>query len=85
MVTIRDILRNHSYIGTYHRFGLRIPASHQPIVGADEFKQVQDRMHSRTPRPPTPEGRPVSPLRHPVLRAMRPANDGGYPPPDLAP
>ncbi len=49
MVTIRDILRNHSYIGTYHRFGLLIPTSHQPIVGADEFKQVQDRMRSRTP------------------------------------
>ena len=50
MVTIRDILRNHAYMGTYSRFGLRIPGSYQPVVSAPEFKEVQDRMSSRSPR-----------------------------------
>ena len=50
MVTIRDILRNTAYIGTYRRFGLRIPGSYQPIVTPEEFRQVQDKMQrlSRT-------------------------------------
>jgi DNA invertase Pin-like site-specific DNA recombinase len=48
MVTVRDILRNHAYIGTYQRFGLRIPSSYEPIVSADDFKQAQDIMLSRS-------------------------------------
>ena len=44
MVTIRDILRNTAYIGTYRRFGLRIPGSYQPIVTPEEFRNVQDKM-----------------------------------------
>ena len=31
MVTIRDILRNSTYMGTYTRFGLRLPKSHEAI------------------------------------------------------
>ena len=58
MVTVRDILRNHAYIGTYHRFGLRIPGSYQAIVGAEEFKQVQDRMRSRSPGRRHPKAEP---------------------------
>jgi site-specific DNA recombinase len=50
MVTIRDILRNHAYIGTYSRFGMRISGSHESIVPATDFKQVQDRMRGRSPR-----------------------------------
>jgi site-specific DNA recombinase len=49
MVTIRDILRNHSYIGTYHRFGLRIPSSYEAIVGTEDFRLVQERMRNRSP------------------------------------
>ena len=58
MVTIRDVLRNHAYIGTYQRFGLRIPASHPALVSADEFKRVQDRMRSRTPERRHPRAAP---------------------------
>ena len=49
MVTVRDILRNSAYIGTYRRFGLRIPGSYQPIVSAGDFRAAQDRMANRSP------------------------------------
>ena len=50
MVTLRDMLRNRAYIGTYNRFGLRLAGNHQPLVTSDVFRRVQDLMHSRTPR-----------------------------------
>ncbi|MCH8940277.1 MAG: recombinase family protein, partial [Chloroflexi bacterium] len=50
MVTLRDMLRNRAYIGTYSRFGLRLAGNHQPLVTSDVFRRVQDLMHSRTPR-----------------------------------
>ncbi len=49
MVTVRDVLRNHAYIGTYRRFGLRIPGSYEAIVDPADFRLVQDRMTSRSP------------------------------------
>jgi site-specific DNA recombinase len=51
MVTVRDILRNRAYLGTYTRFGVKVPASHQPLVTVDDFNRVQDRLQSRA----TPE------------------------------
>jgi site-specific DNA recombinase len=47
MVTVRDILRNRVYLGTYTRFGVRIPDSHQRLVANDDFKRVQEIMHQR--------------------------------------
>lgn len=47
MVTIRDILRNRAYIGTFARFGARVPGSHPAIVTNDDFRRVQERMVSR--------------------------------------
>lgn len=47
MVTIRDILLNRAYLGTYTRFGVRVPGSHPAIVSAEEYRRVQDRMASR--------------------------------------
>lgn len=47
MVTIRDLLCNRAYLGTYARFGVRVPGSHPPIVSAQEFHQAQDRMTRR--------------------------------------
>ncbi len=47
MVSVRDILRNRAYLGTYSRFGVRIPDSHPALVNADEFRKVQDRMAKR--------------------------------------
>ena len=49
MVTIRYILRNPVYIGTYTRFGLRVPKSHEPIVGPEVFRKARDRAQSRRP------------------------------------
>ena len=49
MVTIRDILRNPTYMGTYTRFGLRVSKSHEAIVPGDVFRQAQDRARARRP------------------------------------
>ncbi len=47
MVSIRDILRNRVYLGTYARFGARVPGSHPALVTADDFQAVQDRLNAR--------------------------------------
>ncbi|MHB8376001.1 MAG: recombinase family protein [Dehalococcoidia bacterium] len=47
MVSIRDILRNRAYLGTYARFGVRVPGSHPPLVSADDFRLVQDGLTAR--------------------------------------
>jgi site-specific DNA recombinase len=47
MVSIRDILRNRVYLGTYARFGVRVPGSHPALVTPDDFRAVQDRLNAR--------------------------------------
>jgi site-specific DNA recombinase len=47
MVTIRDLLRNRAYVGTYARFGIRVPGSHPPLVSAQDFRLAQERMERR--------------------------------------
>jgi site-specific DNA recombinase len=47
MVSIRDILRNRAYLGTYSRFGVRVPGSHPPLVSTEDFHVVQDRLNAR--------------------------------------
>ena len=58
MVSIRDILRNRAYLGTYSRFGVRVPGSHPALVSPDDFRAVQDRLSARrnnfAKRQPTP-------------------------------
>ena len=49
MVTVRDILRNRAYLGTYSRFGVRVPASHAPLISQDDFRRVQERLDQRRP------------------------------------
>ena len=49
MVTIRDILRNPTYTGTYHRFGLRLPKVHEAIVTPQTYRMAQDQTKSRRP------------------------------------
>lgn len=49
MVTVRDILRNRAYVGTYSRFGVRVPASHAPLISQDDFQRVQDQLDQRKP------------------------------------
>jgi hypothetical protein len=59
MVTVRDILRNRAYVGTYSRFGVRVPASHAPLISQEDFQQVQDRLDQRRP---ASDARHVSPF-----------------------
>jgi site-specific DNA recombinase len=47
MVSIRDILRNRVYLGTYSRFGVKVPGSHTALVSTDDFRAVQDRLSAR--------------------------------------
>jgi len=47
MVSIRDILRNRVYLGTYARFNVRVPGTHPPLVTAEDFRLVQDRLNAR--------------------------------------
>lgn len=47
MVSIRDILRNRVYLGTYSRFGVRVPGSHPALITPDDFRAVQDRLNDR--------------------------------------
>lgn len=47
MVTIRDILRNRVYLGTYSRFGVRVPGSHTALISPEEFRKAQERMAMR--------------------------------------
>ena len=49
MVTIRDILRNPTYMGTYTRFGLRLPKSHPAIISPALFRATQDQTRARKP------------------------------------
>lgn len=46
MVTVRDLLRNRSYLGTYQRFGVKVPGSHPALVSADDFRLVQERLQA---------------------------------------
>jgi DNA invertase Pin-like site-specific DNA recombinase len=47
MVTIRDILRNRAYLGTYQRLGVRVPGTHAALVSPDDFRRVQERLSDR--------------------------------------
>ncbi len=47
MVSIRDLLRNRSYLGTYTRFGVKVPGSHPALVSPEDFRLVQERLQSR--------------------------------------
>jgi site-specific DNA recombinase len=50
MVTIRDILRNRAYIGTYIRFGITVARNHPALVDLETFHLVQERMAQRKPK-----------------------------------
>ena len=49
MVTLRDMLRNRAYMGTYQRFGMRLPNNHPALVSSEDYRRVQDLMSSRKP------------------------------------
>ncbi len=58
MVTVRDLLRNRAYLGTYSRFGVRVPASHPPLISREDFQRVQERLDERRPKPSVRETSP---------------------------
>ena len=47
MVSIRDILRNRTYLGIYHRFGTLVLGNHPAIIPPDVFGEVQERLIAR--------------------------------------
>ena len=49
VVAIRDVLKNSVYMGTYTRYGLRLPKSHEAIVPAETFRAAQDETAARRP------------------------------------
>lgn len=54
MVSIRDILRNRAYLGTYSRFDVHVTGTHPSIIGSDDYRRAQERLNARrtsyTPR-----------------------------------
>jgi site-specific DNA recombinase len=53
VVTVRDILRNRTYTGTYARFGVRITGSHEAIVSTETYREAQ---HKREGAPTVQHG-----------------------------
>ena len=47
IVSVREILKNSAYIGTYLRFGLRLPRNHESIISPDIFRKAQDMTRAR--------------------------------------
>jgi DNA invertase Pin-like site-specific DNA recombinase len=47
MVSIRDILRNRAYLGTYSRFDVHVSGSHPSLVSPTDFHKVQERLTAR--------------------------------------
>ena len=43
VVTVRDILRNRVYAGTYARFGVRVTGNHSPIIEQELFRRAQQK------------------------------------------
>ena len=50
IVGIRDILRNRTYVGTYSRFGVKVPDSHPAIIQNYVFTMVQEQLRSNVKR-----------------------------------
>ena len=49
VASVRGLLRNPAYIGTYTRLGMRRPNAHQPIVSPEDFRAAQETSRSRRP------------------------------------
>lgn len=47
MVSIRDILKNRAYLGTYSRFDVHVSGSHPSLVSQADFHTVQERLTAR--------------------------------------
>ena len=49
VASVRGILRNQAYIGTYTRLGMRRPNAHNAIVSPEDFRAAQETSRSRRP------------------------------------
>ena len=58
MVSIRDILRNRTYLGTYSRFGVRVPGSHPALISNEDFRRVQECLMARRSSYSAPQATP---------------------------
>lgn len=58
MITVRDMLRNRFYTGTYDRFGMRVSGNHPAMVTREVFTQVQERMDAAARRSGHGKGAP---------------------------
>ena len=58
MVTIRDLLRNRVYVGTYQRLGVSVPDNHPALIPLEQFEAVQQKMAARRTAPGAARGGP---------------------------
>ena len=49
VVSLRDMLKNPTYTGTYTRFDMRAPRAHEAIILHDVFRAAQDQTRARRP------------------------------------
>ena len=49
VVGIRDVLKNPVYLGTYTRYGIQRPNSHEPIIPAEVFRMAKEQTSKRKP------------------------------------
>ena len=47
MVSVREVLRNPAYIGTYRRLGVVVPSDHERLVTSERFHEVQRLLEAR--------------------------------------
>ncbi|MBI3952973.1 MAG: recombinase family protein, partial [Chloroflexi bacterium] len=50
VIAVRDLLRNRTYLGTYRRFGIRIPGSLPRLVEPELFQATQERLRAQGQR-----------------------------------
>jgi len=47
IVSVRGLLRNPAYTGTYRRLSIVVPAEHEALVSREQFQRVQERLAAR--------------------------------------
>ena len=78
VASVRGILRNPAYIGTYTRLGMRRPNAHEAIVQPESFRAAQETARSRRPFGRVNSSRPVPDVGPRPLRLLRQRHDGSH-------
>ena len=58
MITIRDMLRNRTYTGTYQRFSSTVTGNHEALVSPSEFSVIQKQLDERAVKSGNAKGKP---------------------------